>query len=50
MICVCGHGQEAHQHYRPGTDCSLCPCPKWRPNGYRNGPKSAQECLICSDI
>ena len=22
--CVCGHPHEAHEHYRPGTDCALC--------------------------
>jgi hypothetical protein len=22
--CVCGHSAEAHEHYRRGTDCSLC--------------------------
>ncbi len=22
--CVCGHPHEAHEHYRAGTDCSLC--------------------------
>jgi hypothetical protein len=29
----CGHAHEAHQHYRAGTDCALCPpgdCPKYR--------------------
>ena len=28
--CVCGHPREAHEHYRPGTDCALCDCPKFR--------------------
>jgi len=28
--CVCGHGEDAHEHYRPGTDCALCDCPKFR--------------------
>ena len=23
-VCTCGHEWEAHQHYRVGTDCSLC--------------------------
>lgn len=23
--CRCGHQLDAHQHYRPGTDCALCP-------------------------
>jgi len=24
QLCVCGHPRKAHEHYRPGTDCSLC--------------------------
>ncbi|MBT1543503.1 MULTISPECIES: hypothetical protein [Curtobacterium] len=26
----CGHAEGAHEHYRPGTDCALCDCPKFR--------------------
>lgn len=22
--CVCGHAEEAHEHYRPGSDCGVC--------------------------
>lgn len=22
--CRCGHGRDAHEHYRSGTDCSAC--------------------------
>lgn len=22
--CQCGHEREAHEHYRKGTECSLC--------------------------
>lgn len=32
--CVCGHDEERHEHYRPGTDCSVpgCRCTGfWRP-------------------
>jgi hypothetical protein len=32
--CVCGHARAAHEHYRQGTDCALCPagdCPRFRP-------------------
>jgi hypothetical protein len=25
----CGHAKQAHQHYRSGTDCSLCSCPRF---------------------
>jgi hypothetical protein len=23
--CTCGHTHEAHEHYRRGSDCALCP-------------------------
>ena len=23
-LCVCGHERDAHEHYRPGTDCGAC--------------------------
>ena len=28
--CRCGHGRDAHQHYRRGADCAMCLCRKWR--------------------
>ena len=28
--CSCGHGRQAHQHYRPGKDCALCSCARYR--------------------
>lgn len=28
--CVCGHPQDAHEHYRAGSDCALCDCPRFR--------------------
>lgn len=30
LRCRCGHGRDAHRHYRSGTDCALCDCLKWR--------------------
>lgn len=30
VTCVCGHAQEAHEHYRRGSDCALCDCPRFR--------------------
>jgi len=27
--CGCGHSMEAHAHYRRGTDCALCGCPRF---------------------
>jgi hypothetical protein len=32
--CTCGHGPQAHEHYRPGTDCGACgrsACGEYRP-------------------
>ena len=26
----CGHGRQAHQHYRRGTDCAMCDCDRYR--------------------
>ncbi len=28
--CTCGHGKAAHEHYRAGSDCALCTCPRYR--------------------
>ncbi|HLU59329.1 MAG TPA: hypothetical protein VKZ81_28030 [Pseudonocardia sp.] len=38
--CTCGHGPEAHEHYRPGSDCGACgrnACREYRPanSGWR---------------
>jgi hypothetical protein len=27
--CRCGHPRDAHEHYRLGTDCSLCARPRY---------------------
>jgi len=38
--CSCGHLRTAHEHYRRGTDCSLCPdkgCQRFRKAGGRLG-------------
>jgi len=29
-VCACGHDKAAHTHYRPGQDCALCDCARWR--------------------
>jgi hypothetical protein len=29
--CRCGHLRNAHTHYRRGSDCGLCGCPRFRP-------------------
>ncbi|WP_433507504.1 hypothetical protein ACQP04_14215 [Pseudonocardia halophobica] len=28
--CRCGHGSTAHEHYRRGTECVTCDCPRFR--------------------
>ena len=29
-VCrTCGHDRRAHEHYRAGTDCALCDCPRF---------------------
>lgn len=29
-LCArCGHAHVAHQHYRAGDECGLCPCPSY---------------------
>jgi hypothetical protein len=28
--CACGHGRQAHEHYRRGKDCALCSCARYR--------------------
>ena len=33
--CTCGHEANAHEHYRRGTDCALCPCQKFRAGSAR---------------
>ena len=27
--CSCGHGKQAHEHYRRGSDCAMCSCAKY---------------------
>jgi hypothetical protein len=31
LMCSCHHGRHAHRHYRPGSDCAVCLCPRWSP-------------------
>ncbi len=33
--CGCGHGRQAHEHYRRGTDCALCACARYRRPRFR---------------
>lgn len=36
-LCVCGHDEDAHEHYRAGNDCGACGCPGWRRSRKRRG-------------
>jgi hypothetical protein len=33
VLCRCGHDRLAHEHYRKGSECALCECPRWSPPG-----------------
>lgn len=33
QLCTCGDKVIAHEHYRPGTDCGLCPCEQYTKTG-----------------
>jgi len=30
--CQCGHDRDAHRHYRRGSECAHCECPRWSPS------------------
>ncbi len=36
--CRCGHAANAHEHYRRGTDCAMCSCPKFRAGSAAKAP------------
>ena len=29
QLCSCGHERPAHEHWRAGTDCAFCSCPRY---------------------
>jgi len=31
LRCNCRHGRRAHRHYRHGSECAVCECPRWSP-------------------
>jgi hypothetical protein len=33
VLCRCGHNRLAHEHYRKGSECALCECPRWSAPG-----------------
>jgi hypothetical protein len=40
--CTCGHAARAHEHYRRGSDCALCTCPKFRAGAVARRPRDAE--------
>jgi hypothetical protein len=40
-VCTCGHIADAHEHWRPGTDCGLCTCNRYR-RGARHRPAAVE--------
>ncbi len=38
--CRCGHGAEAHEHFRTGSDCGACGCARYRTTGASAGRAS----------
>jgi hypothetical protein len=40
--CQCTHPRQAHRHYRPGTDCGQCQCPRFRPADWDQAMKELQ--------
>jgi hypothetical protein len=38
-LCSCGHGKQAHEHYRRGSDCALCGCARFRRPRFRLGAR-----------
>jgi hypothetical protein len=43
--CRCGHLKNAHDHYRRGSDCGLCGCPRFRPVINRSARESHRATL-----
>lgn len=42
MSCRCGHDKDLHTHYRRGSDCAICPCPKFRRQWLRSSPRRVE--------
>jgi hypothetical protein len=43
LLCSCRHSRDAHRHYRPGSDCAVCECPRlspWNPAPRHRRPGS----------
>jgi hypothetical protein len=52
-VCLCGHDAEAHEHYRPGSDCGVCGavvCPRFRPDPDVARTDQAIDAVLRGDI
>jgi len=48
-LCACGHPEEMHEHYRPGTDCGACgsrSCGSFRLDGFDDRPSNPLRRLL----
>ncbi|MEQ3549135.1 hypothetical protein WIS52_01520 [Pseudonocardia nematodicida] len=46
--CTCGHPEEMHEHYRPGSDCGACgasACASFQPLGSASGSGGSTNAL-----
>jgi uncharacterized protein (DUF983 family) len=46
--CGCGHQRSAHRHYRPGRDCALCDCRRYRAGAAPAGGRAIAGLLALS--
>ena len=47
--CRCTHDKNIHEHLRHGTDCSVCPCPKFRRPSWRQRFRNFLEREVIGD-
>lgn len=55
QLCVCGHPEDAHAHWRPGSDCGICgvaDCARYRPVDLHAVCRDAQliDAVLADDI
>jgi hypothetical protein len=55
QLCVCGHDEDTHRHWRPGSDCGICgvgDCARYRPVDLHAVCRDAQliDAVLADDI
>jgi hypothetical protein len=55
QLCVCGHDESAHKHFRGGSDCGICgvaDCARYRPVDLHAVCRDAQliDAVLADDI